>query len=138
MSFLASMPAVYLPHPPLPVLWWFVGFLITFTSMIWRPRSAKSRRTCWAACRKRDAKVVTTGGSRRQKITSVRRFRGSKVSDTVEMVFQKRAIAAIAAKRRQSDGNLTTDGRARRPALQAGGVMLNKYPQKYTDFRRCG
>jgi preprotein translocase subunit YajC len=76
-----------------------VGFLVIFYLMIWRPQAkrAKEQKTLLGSLQKGD-EVVTTGGIA-GKITKVSDdFVVLEVSDTVEMKFQKGAIAATLPK----------------------------------------
>ena len=80
--------------------WFFlVGFLVIFYLMIWRPQAkrAKEQKNLLSSLQKGD-EVVTTGGIA-GKITKVADdFVVLEVSDTVEMKFQKGAIAATLPK----------------------------------------
>ena len=76
-----------------------VGFLVIFYLMIWRPQAkrAKEQKNLLGSLQKGD-EVVTTGGIA-GKITKVADdFVVLEVSDTVEMKFQKGAIAATLPK----------------------------------------
>ena len=76
-----------------------VGFLVIFYLMIWRPQAkrAKEHKNLMAGLQKGD-EVVTSGGIA-GKITKVADdFVVLEVSDTVEMKFQKGAIAATLPK----------------------------------------
>ena len=76
-----------------------VGFLVIFYLMIWRPQAkrAKEQKNLLSNLQKGD-EVVTTGGIA-GKITKVAYdFVVLEVSDTVEMKFQKGAIAATLPK----------------------------------------
>ena len=76
-----------------------VGFLVIFYLMIWRPQAkrAKEQKNLLSSLQKGD-EVVTTGGIA-GKITKVADdFVVLEVSDTVEMKFQKGAIAATLPK----------------------------------------
>ena len=76
-----------------------VGFLVIFYLMIWRPQAkrAKEQKNLLGSLQKGD-EVVTTGGIA-GKITKVSdAFVVLEVSDTVEMKFQKGAIAATLPK----------------------------------------
>ena len=76
-----------------------VGFLVIFYLMIWRPQAkrAKEQKNLLSSLQKGD-EVVTTGGIA-GKITKVSdAFVVLEVSDTVEMKFQKGAIAATLPK----------------------------------------
>ena len=76
-----------------------VGFLVIFYMMIWRPQAkrAKEQKNLLSSLQKGD-EVVTTGGIA-GKITKVADdFVVLEVSDTVEMKFQKGAIAATLPK----------------------------------------
>ena len=76
-----------------------VGFLVIFYLMIWRPQAkrAKEQKNLLGNLAKGD-EVVTTGGIA-GKITKVSDdFVVLEVSDTVEMKFQKGAIAATLPK----------------------------------------
>ena len=76
-----------------------VGFLVIFYLMIWRPQAkrAKEQKNLLSSLQKGD-EVVTTGGIA-GKITRVADdFVVLEVSDTVEMKFQKGAIAATLPK----------------------------------------
>ena len=76
-----------------------VGFLVIFYMMIWRPQAkrAKEQKSLLGSLQKGD-EVVTTGGIA-GKITKVSdAFVVLEVSDTVEMKFQKGAIAATLPK----------------------------------------
>ena len=76
-----------------------VGFLVIFYLMIWRPQAkrAKEQKNLLSSLAKGD-EVVTTGGIA-GKITKVADdFVVLEVSDTVEMKFQKGAIAATLPK----------------------------------------
>ena len=76
-----------------------VGFLVIFYLMIWRPQAkrAKEQKNLLGSLQKGD-EVVTTGGIA-GKITKVSDdFVVLEVSDTVEMKFQKGAIAATLPK----------------------------------------
>ncbi len=75
------------------------GFLVIFYLMIWRPQAkrAKEQKNLLGSLQKGD-EVVTTGGIA-GKITKVSdAFVVLEVSDTVEMKFQKGAIAATLPK----------------------------------------
>ncbi len=77
-----------------------VGFLVIFYLMIWRPQAkrAKEQKTLLGSLQKKGDEVVTTGGIA-GKITKVSDdFVVLEVSDTVEMKFQKGAIAATLPK----------------------------------------
>ena len=80
--------------------WIFLlGFLAIFYLMIWRPQAkrAKEQKNLLGSLQKGD-EVVTTGGIA-GKITKVSdAFVVLEVSDTVEMKFQKGAIAATLPK----------------------------------------
>ena len=76
-----------------------IGFLVIFYLMIWRPQAkrAKEQKNLLGSLQKGD-EVVTTGGIA-GKITKVADdFVVLEVSDTVEMKFQKGAIAATLPK----------------------------------------
>ncbi|MGV6955032.1 preprotein translocase subunit YajC [Pseudomonas chlororaphis] len=76
-----------------------VGFLVIFYLMIWRPQAkrAKEQKNLLGSLQKGD-EVVTTGGIA-GKITKVTDdFVVLEVSDTIEMKFQKGAIAATLPK----------------------------------------
>ncbi|KIH81773.1 preprotein translocase subunit YajC [Pseudomonas batumici] len=76
-----------------------VGFLVIFYLMIWRPQAkrAKEQKNLLGNLAKGD-EVVTTGGIA-GKITKVTDdFVVLEVSDTIEMKFQKGAIAATLPK----------------------------------------
>ncbi|MBA1241677.1 MULTISPECIES: preprotein translocase subunit YajC [Pseudomonas] len=76
-----------------------VGFLVIFYFMIWRPQAkrAKEQKNLLGGLQKGD-EVVTTGGIA-GKITKVSDdFVVLEVSDTVELKFQKGAIAATLPK----------------------------------------
>ncbi|MGY2292915.1 preprotein translocase subunit YajC [Pseudomonas sp. SDO528_S397] len=76
-----------------------VGFLVIFYLMIWRPQAKRAReqKNLLGSLQKGD-EVVTTGGIA-GKITKVSEaFVVLEVSDTVEMKFQKGAIAATLPK----------------------------------------
>ena len=76
-----------------------IGFLVIFYLMIWRPQAkrAKEQKNLLGSLQKGD-EVVTTGGIA-GKITKVSdAFVVLEVSDTVEMKFQKGAIAATLPK----------------------------------------
>jgi preprotein translocase subunit YajC len=76
-----------------------VGFLVIFYLMIWRPQAkrAKEQKNLLGSLQKGD-EVVTTGGIA-GKITKVADdFVVLEVSDTIEMKFQKGAIAATLPK----------------------------------------
>ena len=76
-----------------------VGFLVIFYLMIWRPQAkrAKEQKNLLSSLQKGD-EVVTTGGIA-GKITKVADdFVVLEVSDSVEMKFQKGAIAATLPK----------------------------------------
>ena len=76
-----------------------VGFLVIFYLMIWRPQAkrAKEQKNLLGSLQKGD-EVVTTGGIA-GKITKVAdAFVVLEVSDTVEIKFQKGAIAATLPK----------------------------------------
>ncbi len=98
-----------------------VGFLVIFYLMIWRPQAkrAKEQKNLLSSLQKGD-EVVTTGGIA-GKITKVADdFVVLEVSDTVEMKFQKGAIAATLPKRHaQSDLSFnfySIDGARKAPA----------------------
>ena len=80
--------------------WLFLGgFLVIFYLMVWRPQAkrAKEQKNLLGSLQKGD-EVVTTGGIA-GKITKVSdAFVVLEVSDTVEMKFQKGAIAATLPK----------------------------------------
>jgi preprotein translocase subunit YajC len=103
MSFL--IPAAYADAAPAGPAgtgfeWIFlVGFLVIFYFMIWRPQAkrAKEQKNLLGGLQKGD-EVVTTGGIV-GKITKVSDdFLVLEVSDTVELKFQKGAIAATLPK----------------------------------------
>ncbi|WP_095147115.1 MULTISPECIES: preprotein translocase subunit YajC [unclassified Pseudomonas] len=76
-----------------------VGFLVIFYLMIWRPQAkrAKEQKNLLSSLQKGD-EVVTTGGIA-GKITKVADdFVVLEVSDSVELKFQKGAIAATLPK----------------------------------------
>ncbi|WP_263260617.1 preprotein translocase subunit YajC [Pseudomonas sp. RIT-PI-S] len=76
-----------------------VGFLVIFYFMIWRPQAkrAKEQKNLLGGLQKGD-EVVTTGGIAGKIIKVSDDFVVLEVSDTVELKFQKGAIAATLPK----------------------------------------
>ena len=76
-----------------------VGFLVIFYLMIWRPQAkrAKEQKALLGNLQKGD-EVVTTGGIAGKITKGSDAFVVLEVSDTVEMKFQKGAIAATLPK----------------------------------------
>ncbi|MDZ5603323.1 preprotein translocase subunit YajC [Pseudomonas sp. RP23018S] len=104
MSFL--IPAAYADAAapaaagPAGFEWIFlVGFLVIFYLMIWRPQSkrAKEQKNLLGNLQKGD-EVVTNGGIAGKIIKVSDDFVVLEVSDTVELKFQKGAIAATLPK----------------------------------------
>lgn len=106
MSFLissafadAAAPAAAAPGGEYIQFLFLGGFVVIFYLMIWRPQAkrAKEQKNLLGSLQKGD-EVVTTGGIA-GKITKVSdAFVVLEVSDTVEMKFQKGAIAATLPK----------------------------------------
>ncbi|AIZ31675.1 preprotein translocase subunit YajC [Pseudomonas sp. K1(2024)] len=76
-----------------------VGFLVIFYLMIWRPQAkrAKEQKNLLGALQKGD-EVVTNGGIAGKIVKVSDDFVVLEVSDTVELKFQKGAIAATLPK----------------------------------------
>lgn len=76
-----------------------VGFLVIFYLMIWRPQSkrAKEQKNLLGNLQKGD-EVVTTSGIAGRIVKLTDDFVVLEVSDTVELKFQKAAIAATLPK----------------------------------------
>ncbi|WP_017904908.1 preprotein translocase subunit YajC [Pseudomonas asplenii] len=76
-----------------------VGFLVIFYLMIWRPQAkrAKEQKNLLSNLAKGD-EVVTTGGIAGKIVKVTDEFVVLEISDTVEMKFQKGAVAATLPK----------------------------------------
>ena len=80
--------------------WFFlIGFLVIFYLMIWRPQAkrAKEHKNLLASLQKGD-EVVTSGGIAGKVSKVADDFVVIEVSDSVELKFQKQAIAATLPK----------------------------------------
>ena len=98
MSFL--IPAAYAGPAGTGFEWIFlVGFLVIFYLMIWRPQAkrAKEQKNLLINLQKGD-EVVTNGGIAGKIVKVSDDFVVLEVSDTVELKFQKGAIAATLPK----------------------------------------
>lgn len=107
MSFLipaayadAAAPAAAAAGPADSFQWIFlVGFLVIFYLMIWRPQAkrAKEQKNLLGNLQKGD-EVVTNGGIAGKIVKVSDDFVVLEVSDTVELKFQKGAVAATLPK----------------------------------------